>query len=258
MTLLNPSPIAPNPPKPSKHSGCVLTIFAIAFAILGIYNLVFGSIIAYIFSSAGMFSPASITLVLIIACNCVIYFILALRIKRQRWFISLALLAVAWLVLPLPLLFLINTTTMRLRVDGYAMGATLPNGSYTLADKQVYQQNDPKRGDVVVFQSPVSPDSFTLIKRIIGLPGDVVSMNQGQVSINGALINEPYLSVKATYSGEWNIPQGEYFVLGDNRPDSSDSHLWGFVPRKNIMAKAVWVYFPLASFGKIIDFDTYP
>jgi signal peptidase I len=86
----------------------------------------------------------------------------------------------------------------------------------------------------------------------------VVSIDQGKVSINGSPINEPYISAKATYTGEWNIPEGDYLVLGDNRPDSSDSHNWGFVPRESIVAKAVWIYFPFAQFGKIVDVNFQP
>lgn len=258
MTTLSSPPAPQNPPKSSKFSGCVITALAIFFAILGIYNLILGTVIAYVFSSARMFSPANMAIVLIIAFDCLIYFFLAFRIKRQHWLISLALLAVDWVILPFPLRSLINTATMRLRVDGYAMGVTLPNGSYILADKQAYQQNGPQRGDIVILESPLSSNSVMLIKRVIGLPGEVVSINQGQVSVNGTRITEPYVSAKATYTGEWKIPEGEYFVLGDNRPDSSDSHIWGFVHRKNIRAKAVWIYFPFTSFGEIVEFNFAP
>lgn len=247
-------------PKPSKQSGfvgCILTILTIVFAILGIYELVVGSIITYVFSSTRMFSLASIAIVLIIACDCFIYFFLVFRIKRQHWLISLGLLVVVWLVLPLPLRLLINISTARVRIDGYAMGTTLPNGSYVLADRQAYQQDEPKRGDIVIFQTPSSPNQ-DLLKRIIGLPGEVVSIDQGQVSINGTPINEPYISEKPLYTGEWKIPEGQYFVLGDNRNNSKDSHQWGTLPRKYIIAKAVWIYFPLSNFGKIVDINYAP
>ena len=257
MTTSSSPSVVQNPPKSSWFSGCVITALVILFAILGIYDLVFGSIIIYVFSSAQMFSPASIAIILIIACDCFIYFFLVFRIKRQHWLISLALLVVVWLILPLPLRLLINTSTARVRVDGYSMGTTLSDGNYILVDRLAYQQNDLQRGDIVVFRFPLEPKQ-ELLKRVIGLPGDVVSINEGQVSINGASINEPYLSKKATYAGEWIVPKGEYFVLGDNRPDSSDSHSWGFVPRENIIGKAVWIYFPPPNFGKIVDVNFPP
>ncbi|HSB66763.1 MAG TPA: S26 family signal peptidase, partial [Anaerolineales bacterium] len=151
MTTPSSPPAPQNTLKLSGFSSCVVTVLAIFLAVLGVYDLVFGSIIAYVFSSAHMLSPATIAIVLVMACDCLIYFFLAFRLKRQHWLISLALLAVVWFVLPFfPLNSLINTTTMRLRVDGYAMGATLPNGSYILANKQAYQQNEPQRGDVVI------------------------------------------------------------------------------------------------------------
>lgn len=253
MTISSSPPDSQNAKKTPGFSGCVVTVLAIIFALLGIYDLLFGSIIAYVFSSAQMWSFTSIVMVLIIACDCFIYFFLAFRIKRQKWFISLAMLALVWLILPFPLRTLINTASMTLRVDGYAMGETLPNGSLILANRQAYQQNDIQRGDIVVFELP-SSKSTMLIKRVIGLPNETVAISQdGQVSINGTPISEPYTFAKATYTGEWKVPAGEYFVLGDNRPDSFDSHVWGFVPHENIIAKAVWVYFPFANFGRIDD-----
>jgi len=133
----------------------------------------------------------------------------------------------------------------------------LPDGSYVLANRQAYQHTEPKRGDIVIFQNPLSPNS-DLLKRIIGLPGDIVLVDQGQVSINGTPIDEPYISEKPLYKGEWTVPKGQYFVLGDNRNNSKDSHQWGTLPRENIVAKAVWIYFPISNFGKIVDFNYAP
>ena len=101
MTILNPTSNELTPPRPAWLSGCI-TIFAILFAIVGIWNLVFGSLIAYIFFSARMLSTANIVLLLIIAGDCLIYFILAFRLKRQYWLLSLILLAVVWFMRPGP------------------------------------------------------------------------------------------------------------------------------------------------------------
>lgn len=257
MTMSTSSSITPNSTKQSSVIGCFLAILTFVFLILGIYDLIFGFLFAFVFSSARMFSLATIAIVAIIACDCFIYFFLVLRIKRQHWLISVVMLAAIWLVLPLPLRFLLNTATARVRIDGFAMGATLPNGSYVLADRQAYQHNDPQRGDIVIFQIPTSPNS-DLLKRIIGLPGEVVTINQGEVLINGTPINEPYISEKPAYKGEWKVPEGQYFVLGDNRNDSKDSHQWGTLPREYILAKVVWIYFPISSFGKIVDINYVP
>jgi signal peptidase I len=254
MTIQNAaSPIASKPTGSAWFSGCI-TIFAILFGMLGIWNVVLGSIVAYVFYSARMLSPASVAILFIIACDCLIYFILAFRIKRQHWIISLVLLILVWFVLPIPLPILINSTSMRLRFSGVSMEPTLSNGSYILADRQAYQQHLPQRGDVIIFQFPLSPTD-TLVKRIVGLPGEMVTIDQGQVSIDGTPLNDPYISTQATYSGEWKISDDQYFVLGDNRANSNDSKDWGILPRENILAKAVWMYWPLASFRKIADFD---
>lgn len=257
MTTSNSLASTPNSNKTNWLFGCVFIALAIFFGILGVYNLIYGAIISYVFFFAQMLSLASIVTMLIIACNSVIYFILAFRIKRQRWFISLALLVVVWLMLPMALRFSINVATMRVRNDGYSMMPALTNGDYILADRQAYQKHLPKRGDIVIFTSPTDTGR-DLIKRIIGLPGETVKIAQGQVLINGVPLNEPYISVQAAYRGEWKIPQDQYFVLGDNRNDSRDSHQWGFLPKEYILAKAVWIYWPSVQFGKIEDINFSP
>jgi signal peptidase I len=257
MTESSSSPSIQNPPKSSWVSGCAVTALIILFAILGIYNLVFGSLIAYIFTSTHMLLPVNISILLIIAFECLIYFFLVFRVKRQRWFVSLALLALVWLVLPFPLRSLINTATARVRIDGFAMGASLPNGSYVLADRLVYQQNNPQRGDIVVLNSPMDPNQ-DLVKRVIGLPGETIAITDGTVTINGNPLEETYITDSPLYNGKWDVPDGNFFVLGDNRNDSLDSHVWGFLPRENIIAKAAWIYYPLADFGEIDDVNFPP
>lgn len=259
MTKSYPPATIQNSNKSNWLSGCILTLLAVLFGVLGVFDLIYGPMLAYIFFSGRMLSPASIAIILIIICDCIIYFVLAFRIKRQHWLVSLALLIIVWLVLPLPLRLLMNTTTMRVRNDGYSMEPSLSSGSYILADRKAYQQHLPQRGDLVIFQFPASSNSDTLlIKRVIGLPGEMVTIDQGQVSIDGVPLNEPYISEQAAYKGEWKIPESQYFVLGDNRNDSRDSHQWGFLPRDNILAKAVWIYWPSTHFGEIEDINFTP
>jgi signal peptidase I len=107
-----------------------------------------------------------------------------------------------------------------------------------------YLFGGPKRGDVVVFHHPTEPGR-DLIKRIIGLPGDAVSIRNGQVFVNAQLLNEPYVRFAATYAfpitgGTIPVPENAYFVLGDNRPVSLDSHLGWFVPADNLVGP-IWV-----------------
>ena len=250
MTTSTSAPVTQNSQKPSWLSGCVTIALVILFAILGVYNFVSGSIIAYVFISAGLLSFASIVVVFIAFLECIIYFFLVFRIKKQHWLVSLALVALVWLIIPLPLNLMINTSTARVRNDGYSMGETLPDGSYILADRLAYQQKMPQRGDIVIFALPMNPKQ-EMIKRVIGLPSEKVVIKDGKVTINNAPIDESYITEPALYSGEWTVPKGHYFVLGDNRNNSADSHSWGFLPQENIIAKAVWIYYPLANFGKI-------
>jgi signal peptidase I len=137
----------------------------------------------------------------------------------------------------------INTVSARVRVDGFSMIPTLENGEFVLVSKVDYRFSDVERGDIIVFHFPMDPEQ-ELIKRVIGLPGDVVNVQNGQVSVNGQTLSEPYIAAAPAYSGEWIVPDNQLFVLGDNRNDSSDSHSWGFLPFEKVVGKAVVIYWP--------------
>jgi signal peptidase I len=137
------------------------------------------------------------------------------------------------------------------------MGATLPDQSYLLADRLVYKQQEPQRGDIIIFVFPVDQEN-DLIKRVIGLPGETITVQDGIVSVNDVPLEEPYITEPPAYNGEWVVPESNYFVLGDNRNDSRDSHQWGFLPRENIVAKVVWIYLPWDHFGKVDDGNFQP
>jgi signal peptidase I len=150
------------------------------------------------------------------------------------------------------ILFLgINAVSARVRVDGFSMLPTLEDGEFVLVSKVNYQFGDVERGDIVVFHFPLDPEQ-ELIKRVIGLSGDTVSVQNGIVSINGQVLNEPYIAAAPAYSGEWTVPEGQLFVLGDNRNDSSDSHSWGYLPFEKVVGKAVVIYWP-PPFWKVIE-----
>jgi signal peptidase I len=97
---------------------------------------------------------------------------------------------------------------------------------------------------VVIFHYPLNPQE-DYIKRVIGLPGDTVTVENGTVVVNGSSLTEPYISAPPMYSNTWEVPEGSIFVLGDNRNQSSDSHSWGYVPLENTIGKALVVYWPL-------------
>ena len=138
------------------------------------------------------------------------------------------------------------------------MQPNFPNGEYLLTEKISYRTHSPERGDVVVFKAPVSKDD-EYIKRVIGVPGESVSLKAGHFYIDGELLNESYLA-PTLYTAGGNflregmtvtVPPDEYFCVGDNRPYSSDSRAWGFVPIKNITGKAWVIYWPLNKAGKV-------
>src|SRR6185436_9499899 len=123
------------------------------------------------------------------------------------------------IVLAVILYFGINAVSARVRVDGFSMTPTLQNGEYILVNRLAYKTGKPERGDIVVFMFPMNLEE-DLIKRVIGLPGESISVQDGVVSINGTPINEPYINAAPFYNGEWQVPEGQLFVLGDNRNDS--------------------------------------
>lgn len=147
------------------------------------------------------------------------------------------------LVLAVVLYFGINAVSARVRVDGFSMRPTLQDGEYILVNKLAYKFSEPKRGDIIVFVFPVNPEE-DLIKRIIGIPGDTVTIQDGVLSVNGAVVDEPYINAPPAYNGTWQVPEGNLFVLGDNRNDSRDSHQWGLLPMQNVIGRSVLIYWP--------------
>ena len=151
----------------------------------------------------------------------------------------------------LGLLFLaINAISARIRVDGSSMVPTLNDGQFVMVNRLVYKYSDPDHGDVVVFHYPRDPEQ-EYIKRIIGLPGDTVTIDNGHVYLNGQQLNEPYIAASTRTTGEWQVPGGHLFVLGDNRNNSQDSRNFGFVSMENVIGKANFIYWPPTDWGNI-------
>lgn len=154
------------------------------------------------------------------------------------------------LVLSVILFIGINAVSARIRVDGSSMEPTLHSGEFVIVNKLSYKFGDPAQGEIVVFHFPRDP-AQEYIKRVIGLPGDEVVINQGRIFVNNQLIDEPYIAAEPGYEGTWVVPEGHLFVLGDNRNNSSDSHNWGTVPQEYVIGKAVFIYWPPEQWGTI-------
>lgn len=144
-------------------------------------------------------------------------------------------------------------------VSGSSMAPTFHNREYLIINKIGYRLHVPERGDVIVFKYPRDTSQY-FIKRVVGLPGEKVQIADGKVTLynaqhpNGKVLDEPYLTNKiVTFGGEGTVTLGseEYFVLGDNRQASSDSRVWGILPKHNIVGKAWLRVFPLGEFGVV-------
>ncbi len=148
---------------------------------------------------------------------------------------------------------LFQLTLGSFKVYGSSMLPTIEDGEYIMVSKAAYYFGQPQRGDIIVFKSPQSPKSDSdLIKRIIGLPGDTVEIIYGQVIVNGTPLTESYTLEPPHYVMiAEEIPTGNYFVLGDNRNNSSDSHRGWTVPRQNIVGRAWITYWPPYLWGRI-------
>ena len=139
-------------------------------------------------------------------------------------------------------------------VPSGSMESTIMTNSRMMGLRVSYWFSDPQRGDIVVFKYPDDP-SQNFVKRVIGLPGDVVEIKAGVTYVNGEVLDEPYLN-EPPYPrdfGPYEVPEGHYFMMGDNRNNSNDSRYWKstYVPREYVLGKALFVYWPLNRIGAL-------
>ena len=149
------------------------------------------------------------------------------------------------------------------QVNGQSMVPTFQDKEYLLTDKVTYKRRAPERGEVVVFHAPDGAGcpqgaGCDFIKRIIGVPGDQIEVKNGNIYLNGQLLEEPFLPDSyVTDAGAYsrgrliNLGQGEYFVVGDNRSHSSDSRAWGPIQYSDIVGRVFFRYWPLQKTGLI-------
>jgi signal peptidase I len=139
------------------------------------------------------------------------------------------------------------------QVEGTSMMPRLYNHERIFVNKFVYRFEPIQRGDIVVFQYPLDP-SKSFIKRVIGLPGEWVSIQDGVVYINGRRLAESYVPPNYLDHDSYpalKVPPDHYYVLGDHRDSSNDSRVWGTVDRKYIYGKAAFVYWPFSEMGSL-------
>jgi signal peptidase I len=163
-----------------------------------------------------------------------------------------------------------NFVAQPYKVQQQSMEHTLEPDQYVLVDKLTPRLDTYKRGDIVVFTPPAdwaNPDDGTpFIKRVIGVGGDKVEVKDGEVSVNGTILLEPYLYADApgdpaqpTIASQesWTVPAGELFLMGDHRANSADSRSFGTVPTSHIIGRAWLRYWPMSVFG-ILPTPTHP
>lgn len=177
--------------------------------------------------------------------------------------------------------FVVQAMLQNYQVLGESMEPNLHSGQHVIVNKAAYMSVDvdklskfipfyevdegselhlfgePQRGDVVVVVSP-QPSGKRLVKRVVGVPGDTLEIEDGVLTINGQAIDEPYVLGIPRDRDPLRIPAGHYFVLGDNRPQSNDSNNFGPVHRNQIIGKAWLAYWPPEEFGTVDSFAIDP
>ena len=158
------------------------------------------------------------------------------------------------LIMAVVIFFALQFTVQNFVVIGASMQPSFYEGERVVASKLAYKLHEPERGDVIVFLPPKNMDE-DLIKRIIGLPGERVEVRDGVVYIENRPLDEPYIKHPPSYTYTVEvIPPNEYWVLGDNRNSSNDSHTGWTVPREDIIGKAWLVIWPPDSWGIVPDY----
>jgi signal peptidase I len=152
--------------------------------------------------------------------------------------------------LAVAIFFILQTTIQSSIVEGSSMQPGLQDGDRLIVIKPVYTFTSPQRGEIVIIHPPVAPDK-EWVKRVIGIPGDTVEIKNGMVYVNNVALDEPYIKAKPAYPryGPIKVPPDNYFVLGDNRNNSTDSHTGWTVSRQNVVGE-VWLrIWPFSNWG---------
>lgn len=169
------------------------------------------------------------------------------RVKKSNFFNDW----IVPIVIAVILAFLINKFLIfKVKIPSESMVPTLNVGDRLFVSR-IYNLENLKRGDILVFHSEEKNED--MIKRLIGLPGDIIVISDGIVTVNGETLDEDYIGTADNYSGEFTVPEGKYFFLGDNRYWSLDSRYWEnpYIDGSEIKGKAQIKVYPWKDFGKI-------
>jgi signal peptidase I len=163
--------------------------------------------------------------------------------------------ALITIILALIIFFVARATIQTFVVVMSSMEPNFYEGQRLVVNKAIYFFSEPERGDVVVFRAPNGrEDDF--IKRVIAKPGDTVEVKNGAVYVNDVKLNEPYIVSPPSYTmAKMEVPQNQYFVLGDNRNQSNDSHHGWLLPRENLIGKAWLSTWPPSDWGAVPDYN---
>lgn len=174
----------------------------------------------------------------------------AVAARMKSWAKLSILEILATIILAILIFLTVNATLESRQVEGCSMNPGFEDGQRVLVVKASYWFGDPHRGDVIIFQSPNDPGR-TLIKRVIGLPGEWVEIKDGKVYIDDEPLDEPYIQGNNKAYPRVQVPEGNYFVMGDNRNNSTDSRRWGMLTREAIIGRAWLCYWPLSAWHLI-------
>lgn len=159
------------------------------------------------------------------------------------------------IILALIIFFAARATIQTFVVVMTSMEPNFHDGQRLVVNKAVYIFGEPERGDVIIFRAPNGRQE-DFIKRVIAIPGDTVEVKNGAVYVNGIKLDEPYIADLPNYTLEkQEVPEDSYFVLGDNRNHSNDSHHGWMVPRENIIGKAWLMTWPPNDWGVVPDYS---
>lgn len=166
------------------------------------------------------------------------------------WFFALAKIFIVLIIVGTVIHYFLATVFI---VDGLSMYPTLKNKNFLLVSRLAYKLSSPQRGEIVIMKFPGDPERKTYVKRIIGFPKEKITIMDGKIFINDKILEEGYIDklIETEPNLEYQLGAEEYYVMGDNRANSSDSRVWGALPKKDLIGRVSLVFWPFSEFRLI-------